>query len=243
MTTTAKKAMQDKIAKLLAQAEDRAGTPEGDVFQAKAFELMAQYDIDEASARAGQTIPTDAESLQVKFTGRYVETQMILLNVIAMQSYCQVIKTSNDVCKVYGMRTHLDNVYDLFNRLAPSMVAQAGRARPSFPTNHSGELRVFRRSFMRGFALEVRDRLAKARQEAEAAQRATNGGESSGALVLVDDAKRAQVALIKDHPNVRQTRSAARSDSGGTAQGRNAGARANLNRNASFSGARRALGA
>lgn len=242
MTTTAKQDMQDKIAKLLAQAEDRAGTPEGDVFQAKAFELMAQYDIDEASARAGQTVPADAEQMTITLTGRYVETQMLLLNAIAMQSYCQVIKTANDTCQVYGMRTHLDNVYDLFNRLAPSMVAQAGRARPSYPTSHSGELRVFRRSFMRGFAYEVSERLAKARREAEAAQRAASGGESTGALVLVDDAQRAQIAMRKAHPNVRQGRSAARSDLGGTAQGRSAGSRANLNRSTSLGGSLRALG-
>lgn len=244
MTTTAKKDMQDKVRKLLAQAEDRAGTPEGDVFQAKAFELMAQYDITEASARSGREMSADAEGREFKIVGKYAETQMLLLNAIAMQSYCQVVKVSNSVCQVYGMPTHLENVYDLFYRLAPSMVAQAGKARPSYEVRDSGELRVFRRSFMRGFAMEVSERLKKARIAAEQAQRdQTTGGGSAGALVLMDDAKRARAAMVKAHPRLRQGRSAARTDHGGTYQGREAGARANLGRSTSLAGSRRALGA
>lgn len=243
-TQDAKKAtMQDKVRKLLAQAEDRAGTPEGDVFQAKAFELMAQYDIDEASARAGQTIQEGAVAMEFKISGKYTETQMLLLNAIVMQSYSQLIKTGSDTCVAYGMPTHLENIRELFYRLSPSMVAQAGKARPSYPTSHSGELRVFRRSFMRGFAYEVGARLQKARVQAEEATRTAQGGSGSGALVLMDDAKRAQVAMREAHPRIRQGRSAARSDHGGTAQGRDAGSRANLGTNTRLAGSRTALGA
>ena len=240
-TTDTKTTIQARIAKLLAQADDRAGTPEGDVFQAKAFELMAQYDIEEAQARHGVRVQADAEGRCVVIRGKYAETQMMLLNAIAMESYCQVIKTANDTCWVYGMATHLDNVETLFARLVPSMLAQAGKARPSYPVRDSGELRVFRRSFMRGFAAEVRDRLQVARREAEARNRDADGSAGAGALVLVDDAQRAQVALRKAHPRVRQTRSAARSDHGGTFQGRQAGAKANLGRSAGLAGSRRAL--
>lgn len=41
--------LKSKVAKLLRQAEDVAGTPEEAVFQAKAFELMAKYGIDQVS--------------------------------------------------------------------------------------------------------------------------------------------------------------------------------------------------
>lgn len=240
MTTNDQAAMQAKIAKLLAQADDRAGTPEGDVFQAKAFELMAQYDIDEASARHGIKVSAEAEGRCFKISGKYVETQMILLNAICVQSYCQLVKTGSDVCWVYGMKTHLDNVEMLFNRLAPSMLAQTGKARPSYPVQDSGELRVFRRSFMRGFAFEVASRMRAARLAAEDANR--SGSSSSGALVLVDDSKRATAAMYKAHGgNIRQTSTAARSDHGGTSQGRQAGAKANIGRDAAFSGSRRSL--
>ena len=92
--------------------------------------------------------------------------------------------------------------------------------------------------------MEVSERLKKARIAAEQAKRdQSTGGESAGALVLMDDAKRAQVAVRKAHPRLRQGRSAARTDHGGTFQGREAGARANLGRSTSLVGSRRALGA
>jgi len=46
-----KSKIADKVGKLLRQAEDVAGTPEEQVFLAKAFELMAKYGIDESEAR------------------------------------------------------------------------------------------------------------------------------------------------------------------------------------------------
>ena len=45
-------AMKEKVQKLLALARDRQGTPEGETFENKAFELMAKYGVSAAALEA-----------------------------------------------------------------------------------------------------------------------------------------------------------------------------------------------
>ena len=75
--------VREKVRKLLNQAADREGTPEGDVFRDKAFALIAQYGLD--PAKLGD--PTDAGAemkvVDLDMSGAYQRQQIGLLNALA----------------------------------------------------------------------------------------------------------------------------------------------------------------
>jgi hypothetical protein len=71
-TTGVNRDYADKIAKMLAQAESVAGTPEADAFIARATQLMMKYQIDEAmiaAARGLQSAKEEIIEVTVPFTG------------------------------------------------------------------------------------------------------------------------------------------------------------------------------
>ncbi|WP_052071022.1 DUF2786 domain-containing protein [Rhodococcoides fascians] len=198
MTTAApaKSAMLDKVRKLLAQADDVAGTPEADAFNAKAFELIARYGIDETEARqrAGQG-PAPIEVADFTIAGKYQTEQINLLHYLASALHCEAmwIKTRRDSLAgdrhvVYGTAMHIERVRILFSTLMPQMMAGAANAE----ANPWVSTQVWRRSWMRGFAATVHDRLA------EAEKSATVDADAGTALVLVDDRKRASQKMYAD---------------------------------------------
>ena len=241
--------MQDKVAKLLRQAEDVAGSPEEAVFQAKAFELMAKYGIEEAQVDATKR-GLDASDLRdaiqwtVKIDGQYANAQMLLLHnlAIALHSKTVYAKSRSGLHMfVYGVPAHIERIQMLWEILQPQMMRLVKTVRPDYDLSTmkrrynyetheietyrspgSGKLKSYRRSWIAGFGSSVGERLRT--QEAKALQ-----SDSSGALVLFQgDAEKAAVALNEAHPRTKVQKSS-RVDYNGYAHGQRDGRNATFN--------------
>ncbi|ASW31423.1 hypothetical protein SEA_LOKK_79 [Mycobacterium phage Lokk] len=244
--TSKREKMQTVVAKLLRQAEDTAGTPEGDVFQAKAFEVMAKYGIEQAEIDAANqgldtsSIP-DAVRWSWTFTGKYVAQQALLLNNLVQALHGKAVLSTNRGTKeqtliVFAVPRHLERIQFLWDILRPQMLRLVDTVRPEggFTPRYkydyrtgdykakstSGQLKSYRRAWIAGFGQAVGDRVRA--EEAKALEGA------GGALVLYrDDKSRAEVALRQAFPRVRNTRGP-RFDSSGYAHGQRDGRTATM---------------
>ncbi len=242
MDTTARAKISDKVSKLLRQAEDVAGTPEEDVFLAKAFELMAKYGIDEATVRLTTTtadLPQDAVQWTVELDGKYIPMQALVLNAIgrALHSRCvqSSVRGGRTVIHVFGMQYHIDRIQMLWDILRPQMLRTVATVRPINPyeirryrDGYTVEIfhkqipvntTSYRRAWIAGFANTVGDRLRE--QENKAVEAA-----SSGVIALYrTDAQKAQDKLRSTFPRTGHVRRTSYNQSGfahGQRDGRNA---------------------
>lgn len=218
--------MQDKVAKILRQAEDVAGTPEEAVFQARAFEIIAKYGLDMNLIRATQAgldttaSAPDAEVWEVQLSGKYLAQQALLLTGIARSLHSSTVYAGGKGYPkgyyrvyVFGVPVHLDRIKFLWEVLKPQMLrlvegvrpAEAFRGRLAFDystgsvreKSTAGQLRAYRRAWIAGFASEVTSRI---RQQEQKAVESAGGG----ALVLYrDDKARADQALSAKFPQTR----------------------------------------
>ncbi|AQQ14396.1 hypothetical protein CGLAU_02055 [Corynebacterium glaucum] len=181
--------IKEKVQKLLNQASDRQGTPEGDSFYAKAFDLMATYGFDQRDLAA----PDDGDEVihkTYRFAGAYTDMQSRLLFAIARALHCtgffQGVRNSTRVeeATVFGLRRHMERVDMLYSLLAPVMITGARRLRAD---SWADSTVVIRRSFMTGFAATIEHRLSQA--EETIAQ-----GDQGYALALIDDSLAADLA-------------------------------------------------
>lgn len=181
--------IKDKVQKLLNQAADRQGTPEGDSFYTKAFDLMATYGFDQRELGA----PDDGDEVMHKtyrFAGAYTDMQSRLLFAIARALHCtgffQGVRNSTRVeeATIFGLRRHMERVDMLYSLLAPVMLTGARRLRAA---SWAESTVVIRRSFMTGFAATIEHRLTQA--EETIAQ-----GDQGYALALIDDSLAADIA-------------------------------------------------
>ncbi|QFG10448.1 hypothetical protein KIV65_gp19 [Mycobacterium phage Anthony] len=218
------KKMQDKVAKLLRQAEDVAGTPEEGVFQAKAFELIAKYGLELTQVEATKegldtTELPDAIKWIVPITGKYAAAQMQLLGGMAKALHSKCVSSSRGGSYhviVFGMPRHVERMQFLWSLLQPQMMRLVEKVRPEegfaprlaydYRTgqvrqkNTSGQLKQYRRSWISGFAQTIQERLTA--EETKALDAA--GG---GALVLYrGDKERAEVALRTAYPRLKKAR-------------------------------------
>jgi hypothetical protein len=238
--------LRDKVAKLLRQAEDVAGTPEEGVFQAKAFELMAKYGIDQASveaAKQGLDVSDLRDAIQwiVKIEGQYAQAQMLLLNNLARALHSRTVYSksrSGFHMHVYGVPSHIERIQMLWNILQPQMMRLVKSVRPDFDYSqvkrrynyetqaiemytsaNAGYLKSYRRSWIAGFGAAVGDRLRTQEEKALEA-------DTSGALVLFQgDTQKAELALRNAHPRARTGRGSRVNGEGyshGQRDGRNA---------------------
>jgi hypothetical protein len=241
--------LRDKVAKLLRQAEDVAGTPEEAVFQAKAFELMAKYGISEAaveSAKQGLDTSDLRDAIQwiVKIEGAYAAAQMQLLHNLALALHSKTVYSQRNGSLhmfVYGVPSHIERIQMLWSILQPQMMRLVKTVRPDFEyrqnrrrynyethefetykSTGAGYLKSYRRSWIAGFGSSVGQRL---REQETAALEA----DTSGALVLFrGDTERAALALQKAHPRTgRDARSRVNYD--GYAHGQRDGRNATFN--------------
>ncbi|WKW87299.1 hypothetical protein SEA_CHARGERPOWER_84 [Mycobacterium phage Chargerpower] len=247
--TSKREKMQVVVAKLLRQAEDTAGTPEGDIFQAKAFEVMAKYGIEQAevdAANQGINAPNipDAIRWSYTFSGKYVAQQALLLNGLVTSLHGKAVLSTNRGTKTqtliaFAVPRHIERIQFLWDILRPQMLRLVENVRPDggfaprtaydwrtgeYRTKGTGgQLKSYRRAWIAGFAQTVSERVKA--EEAKALNSA-----SSGALVLVrDDASRAAVALREAFPRVRTTRGP-RFDPSGYAHGQRDGRTASMAR-------------
>jgi hypothetical protein len=244
--------LKDKVAKLLRQAEDVAGTPEEAVFQSKAFELMAKYGISEAAVDAamrGLDVSDLREAIvwRVKIEGKYANAQMLLLHNITLALHGKTVYVKNPsdgalYMTVYAVQAHQDRIQMLWNILQPQMMRLVDKVRPDYDISRTkrrynyvthefeyyksagtGELKSYRRSWIAGFGSSVGERLRLQETQALAA------ADAGSALVLfTGDKEKAELALRQAHPRLRTQRSA-RVDPNGYAHGQRDGSNAAFN--------------
>lgn len=205
-TTTTKKAnIEERVRKLLAQAHDQEGTPEGETFRAKAFEMIARYGIEEAALARNEKRDDIVQSI-VELGGVHSDLRSYLMSMMADALHCMTVvhtvSRSRRISKIeiFGRKAHVERVVFLFDVLAPQMLALAAKAK----REHHWEpaTATQRRSVMLGFMQGVKDVLVEVeRRTVEAVEQ-----ESGKDLCLVDDKTRAQEALATAHPVLGQPR-------------------------------------
>ncbi|AHJ86442.1 hypothetical protein 40AC_79 [Mycobacterium phage 40AC] len=239
--------MQSKVAKLLRQAEDVAGTPEEAVFQAKAFELISKYGIDMAALDAEKRgldiseLP-DAQRWEWTFTGKYVAQQALLLNNLVTALHGKAVLSTHRGTKtqtliVFAVPRHLERIQFLWDILRPQMLRLVESVRPEHELyagmkydyrtgeykkrSTAGQLKSYRRAWIAGFGQAVGDRVRA--EESKALE-----GSTGNALVLFKgDKERAAVALRTAFPRVRTSRGP-RFNSSGYAHGQRDGRSATM---------------
>ncbi|APC43132.1 hypothetical protein SEA_KERBEROS_84 [Mycobacterium phage Kerberos] len=246
------KKMQDKVAKLLRQAEDVAGTPEEAVFQAKAFELISKYGIDMAQVQATKEgldvseLP-DAIRWEWTFSGKYEAQQVLLLHGIVQALHCKAVLNTMRRAEggkaqrliVFGVPRHIERVEFLWSLLRPQMLRLVETVRPDggfaprykydYVTGEykkkstAGQLKSYRRSWIAGFAQTIGERL---RAEEN---RALEGSTGNALVLFRGDAERAAVALREAFPRTTRARGRTRYDHNGYAHGQRDGRSATMN--------------
>lgn len=195
------------IGKLLRQADSVPGTKEAEAFEAKAFELLAEYGIAESEARSAKGEATGSnvvEALTFQLSGKYLRQQMNLLCYIGGALHCEsVMWAGSGKVVLYGVRLHTSRVRILFAMLNPRMIAQAGRE--TAPVWSDVTTRAYRISWMTGYMYSIRERLVEAENRA-AEERDALTASTSQALVLVSDKERAGRAMENAHGKVPKSR-------------------------------------
>ena len=224
--STSRQDMLSKVQKLLAKAESVAGTPEADTLNAKAFELIAKYGIDETQARqrTGEG-PAPIQFAEFVITGQYQWEQIRLFHALAEALHCSPLTDGRDPNQrkqiVWGVAVHIERLRVLFATLMPQMLAGASRVQPH-PGARVGT-KAYRTTWMRGFRGAIKDRLTAA--EKTAADQAAPGT----ALVLVDDAQRAETTMRTQFAGrIRTTKTTFRHDQQAADMGSAAGHRVDL---------------
>ena len=156
----------DKVRKLLAMAEGSANPNEADAFSRKAAELIAAHRIDPERLRAESHHDLDVIEVELG-RGAYVRGRLSLLGAVGDSHGCKVVyevRRTGTVAFVAGYRSDLDTVGLLYHSLhtqASSRMASERRAT-------AAATQQWRRSFLFGYADQIRTML---RQSADEAQR------------------------------------------------------------------------
>jgi len=153
-----------KVRKLLAMAESSSNPNEADAFSRKAAGLIATHRIDPERLR--QTSHDQLRVLQMALgRGAYVRGRLALLQGIGEAHGCRTVFEIHDrgtVAFVAGFHSDLDTVELLYNSLhtqAASRMASERRATPA-------ATQQWRRSFLFGYAAQIREMLRATAAEA-----------------------------------------------------------------------------
>lgn len=213
----------NRVKALIAKAESSAFPAEADAFMAKAQSLMNDHAIDQARLHGADPTSVGHETIAMK--GSYTKERSMIYGAVARANRCQVLTLSNYGSSKVTDLTMIGRAEDreLVRLLATSLELQAMRRMKQLDTDTTWEAPVVqRRSFLRGFAMEVADRLRRSGNTQVAV-----GEAAQQALVLaagaVDD-------YVADHFDVSQRRrsSSSRHDGLAYSQGRRAGATADV---------------
>lgn len=213
---------KERIRKLLAQARDQEGTPEGDAFQAKAFELAARYGLTEFDLEDSTDLSADlVEEITVEGSYR-IERQTLLGNIAAALGCALVRYRGSNRVKIAGSRANVEKTRVLYDSLVLHMMSEAGKLRGRL--DGTGTTQQVRHSFMIGYAAQIHHRLREINRQVHEEVR-----ETSGAVALVDELQRSR-NLLKQHTGgaARRDNSRSRLNARGVLSGRAGANRADL---------------
>jgi hypothetical protein len=234
-----------KLRKLLAKAEGTDVPTEAEAFMAKAQELMARWQIDEALlAEAEGRAAARVTSLTIPMSAPHAARRAGLAYAIAIANGCEAIQVpdaavaSGVAAVIVGDERDVDWVATLFSSLSHQLDASLRRARPSRPRHESPK--AWSTAFVAGFISVMRRRLTEA---AEAAERDAESAEaeersaatpqrSSVALVLAAKRDEVDAEFRKQFPHIRTVRRSAGTSASGRRAGAQAGERASMARGA-----------
>jgi hypothetical protein len=227
-------ALVDKVRKLLAMAEGTANPNEADAFSRKAAELIAEHRIQPEQLRAVSRDDLAVDEFPLG-RGAYVRGRLALLQAVAEASGCQVVfqaKPTGTVAYVAGFRADLDTVGLLYHSLHTQASGRMGRERRAT----GAATQQWRRSFLFGFADEIRTMLADTAREATSRLHPS----STALPALRERDRRVDEFARRSFGRVVAARRPKAATAQGFVAGREAAARADLGR--SRVGGRRALG-
>ncbi len=211
-----------RVQSLIAKAESSAFPAEADAFMAKAQQLINDHAIDQA--RLGGIDPTSLGHDTIAVNGTYTKERSMIWGAVARANRCRVLTLSSYGSSRVSDLTLVGREQDrqLVRMLAASLELQALRRMNDLDPNATYASPVVqRRSFLRGFAREVADRL-----ERSGHTHVMVGQAAEQALVL---AAGAVDRYIDDEFNVSQARrSTVRHDGLAFSHGRRAGASADV---------------
>lgn len=222
-----KRDIEQTVVNLLKKAESVAGTPEEQTFKAKAMELIAKYNFDEARLRDTSQGKAEIVCEEIVFTGHHVKSQCNMFYYVAEALGCKAIQISSTTIEVFGTESAVDQADWLFNLvwfpaltqvMDPNATRHLGR----------GEKTVWRRNFLQGYTASISRRIRDAYNKAYADANNDAGGKSEAGLVLLDEAKRSRDAMLKSHPDAVVKRSNSRANYGALLSGSNAAQRSDI---------------
>ena len=212
----------NRVQALIAKAESSPFPAEADAFMAKAQQLMNDHAIDQARLRGAD--PTSVGHDIVEMKGTYTKERSLIWSAAANANRCQVLTLSSYGSSKVSNLTLIGREQDrqLVRLLATSLELQAVKRLDDLdPAATYGSPVVQRRSFLRGFALEVADRLRRSGHT-----QAVIGDAAQQALELAADAVD---RYVSDNFDVaRSRRRSARHDGLAFSHGRRAGASADV---------------
>lgn len=254
MTAEQQNTYADKIAKILAKAEDPSVTPEeAETFFAKAQELMTRWSIDEAMIRAAGrgADPSKVIELKIRFSTQWAGPLSELCACVAQRNGCRPLfmkRGPTTTVFVVGIEEDVRRA----EQLNSSLQIQALAALTKWWAEHQDEYQFeskgrqwrARREFLHGFGWGVDLKLGEAVATAEAAAEAeTEDGESgSVALVLRNKAGQIDAFIQTQYGKLRSGRSSSREgDRGASSAGVSAGREANTSTSGRVGGGRGSL--
>ena len=232
-----------RVRMMLAKAEATPYEAEAEAFTAAAHSLMARHSIDRAvlDATAASGSSDGPRATRIPIAAPYAKDKFGLLSAVARANRCRAVWHEH-----FGFGTVIGHDSELraVELLFASLLVQASTAMLTHrSTGSAGDARVFRRSFLSGFAGRIAERLAEATAEETRSACADRGRLQPGTeeptpgsgtdivRVLADREREVEHAVGERFPHLSTMRSRARLDVDGWFSGRAAGDRASLGAN------------
>ena len=222
-----------RVRALIAKAESSPYPAEASAFMAKAQLLIDQYAIDQA--RLNGVDPSTVGHEELDMSGTYTTERATIWGVVAEANRCRVLTLSQRGSRAVSAMTLIGRAEDreMVTLISTSLELQAVRQMKALETDRAWAAPVVqRRSFLRGFANEINQRLIESKRHQQ------TFGSTATHLEL---ASHAVDRYMTEHFDVTERRSQSQLDGAAFSRGRRAGANADVG-SARLRSSRRALG-
>jgi hypothetical protein len=242
----------DRIRALLAKAEGTDYPEEAETYSAKAAELMARHNVEQAML-AGRDVKADpVEAKSIILEDPHAKVKALLLHNVAAPLSCTILympggSGRKDKAMLYGHRSDIERVEMLYTSLLLQAVRAVSQVRPDaqryfnwregtyeWRKPAAATVASYRRSWLNGFARRVGERLKDATTQA-----VQEHGRPGTDVVLRNRLQDAKALMREQYPRTRTANfSANRMD--GYSAGQAAGSRADIGQRR-FAGSRSAI--